>query len=170
MSKQISFTASIPVRSHHLKFIEYVENLQPGEPLDLKSNSTISNWLRLLLTKKSKTDVYMKSSATKIGKDYNAELKFKIGVRTFDKLEFFYSVKTIHIFNQFIYNYLCDILLLEIRKGCIRGIKEKEVIEQFMEDYGIDEMVDRDTLKKATYRLRKDKKIPSIHRQTSKTA
>jgi len=165
--KHIDFEVDMPVKGYLLKFIRHVENLKEGEALDLiKSMGAIPYMLSLLLTNKTNMNRSMKGrSFEKIWKGYDAKIKFKVSYRMQSNSKFYFEPKSIQIFDRFLHRLFHDFLLDKILKGIGEGKNEKDIIYDFLAELDIEEDVRFETIKKASYRLRKSKKIPTFYQQ-----
>ena len=169
MSKFIEIDAAVPVKPHLLKFVLHKENLQAGQSLDLKPGTVITNELKSILTNKKNID-HEKEVAKGPFSEYTAILKFKVGYRMQAYSCFFLSREGISHFNNFLHNLFHEILLDRIRYGMKSGKTEKEIIYDFMRELDIEDDISFDAVKKASYRLRKSKKIDHFYQHTRRSA
>lgn len=162
----INLVGTIPMKPHLEKYVRRIENLSPGEAIDLTGVGIIRITLRHMLTRKSiileeeSTTSYKNFEAT-----YSAKLRYRISERMQTFSEFYLSKASIIYFNRFVHTLLHEELLIKIMEGITRGEKEKDIIYDFMRQVEIDELVSFDTLKRASTRLRNAKKIGTIHQQ-----
>lgn len=155
-------TASIPVKPYLLKFLQHVENLEPGTPLDINNGSTISFFLKSVLISKLQFLDKSKMKAETMEKEFTARLNFVVVEKMKQFNKFFYTRETITTFNTFLYRMFHDFLLEEIRQGELSGKDFKEVIYNTIQKLDIDDDISFDGLKKANYRLRISKKIAEL--------
>lgn len=162
----MNLVASIPVKPHLRKFVHYLENLAPDAPLNLSRSGVVGYTLNLLLTNKTNLIHSDTLAGDKLQEKFQDQLRFKVSVRMQTFNCFYLTRRSISIFNTFLHNLLHETLLYRIRMGVAAGQDEKEIIYDFMRELDIEEDVTFDAVKKANYRLRNAKKIPTIHQQS----
>lgn len=162
---KMKLVGSVPMKPYLVKYIEKTEYLNPGQALDLSNNGAIAFVFKMLLT--NKTNIKHETSITyeQMNRTYTAVLRFKISARMQVFNEFFISRKSISIFNNYVRCLFYETLMDRIRKGVGEGRNEKDIIYEFIQELDIEEDIPADTIKRAISRLRKSKKIPTIHQQ-----
>lgn len=150
---------SIPMKPWLAKFARKIENLAEHEPVNLSHNSYIAKIIKLFLTGKTK----LKTSGEKnrIGEEYSGSLRYSIA---YSRNLIFITPTGIRTINKLLFCLFHEMLLSEILMGQRYGIDQKEIIENFLERYGIEIEIDvsYDTIKKANFRMRESKKIASF--------
>lgn len=156
----MSLKACVPVKGYLLKFVRYIENLEPGDPLDLSNGSVVSFVLKGFLTTKIKLQFESEKKYTSMQKEYTEALYFEVNEEMKQFNAFYINKSSIVAFNAFLHRLFHEMLLMEVREKKADGIQARLTIMEFMEKCGIDEEIDVGSLKKANYRLRLGKKIP----------
>ncbi|HQU52010.1 MAG TPA: hypothetical protein PK643_03310 [Saprospiraceae bacterium] len=156
----IKLHGSVPVKRYLLKYALATENLDIGEPLDLKNCGIIGFQLKLLLTNKTNVNHEDDISINTLNK-FDARLTFIIHAKLKAFNGFFISRKSIVIFNSFLHQLFHEELLRAIIKAEENNILIADVIHDFMNRYGIeeDEDISFDAVKKANYRLRNSRNM-----------
>lgn len=162
----MKLVGTLPVKPYLAKFVYSREYMEPGKALNLQNNSVISYTLKMLFTNKTNLDESDYLSYEKMNKEYTGEMRFKITSRMQAFSCFYISRKSITVFNQFLNRLFHEFLLSRIVEGVANGKDEKEIIFEFMRELDIEDDITFDAIKKANYRLRKSKKMPTIHQQS----
>lgn len=155
---------SIPMKPWLAKFAQRVDNLPDGGVVDISSNTYIARIIKMFL--KGKTSIPERAKASSIRKDYGGLLRYSITYC--DRM--YLSPQDIVSINKLIFSFFHEMLLSRIRYAQRYQIEEKETIYRFLEEYGIEveEDITFDTIKKASYRLRKSKKIEHFYTTKSR--
>lgn len=164
--KHLKLVGQIPVEPYLLKFVQHLENLEPGEAINISHECGIIPFtLKMLLT--NKTNIQEESLLTykKFESKYPARIRFKISARMQVFNTFYLTRKSISVFNQFLRTMFYDLLLERIKSGIQEGQTQKDIIYQFMRELDIEEDISFDTIIRKVNRVRKVKKIPTIHQQ-----
>jgi hypothetical protein len=96
---------------------------------------------------------------------YQSLLHFTVDLWRSDKLKVIITMRSIRLFDNFLYDDFHDYLLGRIMYERSEGGKEKDVIQQVMHDLDIVDDISYDALKKSSLRLRNLRKIPHFRSQ-----
>jgi hypothetical protein len=155
----IKLHGTVPVKRYLYKYATIIENLPPGEPLDLTNCGIIGFQLKLLLGNKTNVN-HQDAISTNTMNKYDALLKFKVHSKLKSFNGFFISRKSIVLFNSFLHQLFHEELLREIVKGESTNVDLKDIIYAFLNKYDIDEDdISFGAVKKANFRLRKSRKM-----------
>jgi hypothetical protein len=154
---------SIPMQPYLRKFALSLENKGKDGVIVLAENTLIAKILKLLLTGKSALE--KRSDMKKLSEKYTESLRFEINYRTLDKGTMYMPPKTVVYFNNLIYDLFHETLLQRILFEYSDGVNEKDVIERFLLEHGIEPDIDIlvESVKKTSYRLRIAKNIPHFY-------
>jgi len=160
----MNIQGAIPVRTYLYKYVLFRENLEPDEPLDLCRRGTIPRVLSTLLEGKLNNDDYRDNYTPQLDL-YQSMLQFTFDAYRRERFTVIITMKSIRLFDNFLYDDFHDYLLGRIMYERSEGGKEKDVIEQVMHDLNIVEDISYDALKKSSFRLRNLRKIPHFRAQ-----
>jgi len=155
---------TIPVQPHILRFIQYLEELEDGDALDLQRNSFVSKLVKSILVMKSTYyDQYRNTNKT--DKRLTAELPV-IMTGSMEKYNAqFYTHESVYRINNQLCLLLDEWIIDRIRKSSNK--RAIHVMAECLEDLGIEDMVDIDSIKKRIQRSRKTKKTLSQQQKKS---
>lgn len=149
--------AEFPVKGYLKHYVYWKENLEMGDTLDLSGAGKIPLILSGILTGKLTVPPDEFNSIPSV---YDARLPFLLTVEQVNRNLMFFTIEGIRFFNTFLYRDFHEALLQSILIGREIGISEIDTINNWIDNLEIRDMITFDALKKASYRLRKEKKIP----------
>lgn len=155
----MKITVGMPVKPYLKKYIYWKENLPEDTVLELTYQSEIFMVLGALLSGKMTTQ-HRGSISDAIPKEYSSEIICRITPERDARGLLFYTLDNIRFFNTYLYKTFHDDLLYMILLNKEFGIDETTTIYTFMESLGIEDLITFDALKKASYRLRKERNLP----------
>lgn len=164
---KIEIEAKIPIRPHLLKFLLKVENMAPGDKLDLSSGGAIPFFVQLLLCHKgelmSKDRYQSKKKIDQVPKYFTDTLEVKVSANFIPSGRIFLGYDSVFQLDKYLHKLMHDFLIDRISRD---NKTEKQVILEFMDEFGITEdIISFDALKKAAQRLRTRKKIDGKRKQ-----
>lgn len=152
--------AGMPMKPYLKHYVLWKENIGPDEILDLSESQSEISWvLAGCLTNALK---YNFDKHRKLSKAYSEKLIFAISPKRIQYNMIYFAPPQIRYFNTFVYRQLHHHLLDRVMRGQARGIPEVDIIWEFMYETGIEPYANFEALKKANYRLRKSKNLPSF--------
>lgn len=153
----MTIEAAMPMRPYLKRYVEWKENIGPGEYVDITdSNSELSWVLGGVLTNALEAGP---QNPRKLNGEYCDKLWFRINPKKLQYNMIFFNERQIRYFNTYVYRRLHSHLSEEILRHINRGIPEIDTIWKFIWQTGIEGMISADALVKANYRLRKSKKM-----------
>lgn len=169
---KLELEAKIPIRPHLLKFLLKVENMAPGEKLNLDSGGAIPFFVQFLLCNKCELmlkDRYQsKRKPDQIPADFSATVTVKVSTNFIPSGRIFISYDSVFQLDRYLHKMMHDFLNDRIQRG---DQTEKQAIMEFMDEFNITEDdISFDAIKKATQRLRTRKKIDGKRKQKRQTA
>lgn len=148
----------IPIRPHLLRYVQWREHLDAGAPIIVPGITPIAQALDLCLTNKTS---YLTSTLRKeepSAHEYTERLYYLVRGATRCRYNFhFVTAPQGMAFNIFLHHAMHDDLLRLIQAGQAAGQYEINIIRNFLEDTGMDDLINDESVKKAQYRLRKTK-------------
>lgn len=155
-TNQKGVSGRILMREPLRQFLIVREGLQPDQPLLIvPGKSPIKIFLDSLLT--NKTSI-REDKRSRISEVYDCGLDFVITEGVAEWGELFMTPTRVIRFNSFVRQLMIDTLVFQTISNKKRGIKEKQTIYEFIEDYQL-YMINFDALKKATLRYRNIKEL-----------
>lgn len=153
-------TGRVPTTTYLRKFVEFIEGLEAGEPLDLTSQGIVPKYLKGILV--GKRQLYQDFPHKKLaGKD--DEIRYIVNEDMLDSGRHFLTRRHINAFNSFVYSQFHAMLLFKIRLDMKKGATEKEVILDYMQILGIEEEeYSMTSIKRQITRLRTSKHMPTL--------
>lgn len=149
--------AEFPVKAYLKRYVYWKENLEESELLDLSGPGEIPLVLGGILTGKLSV---APDEFQAIPSIYDDRLPFLLTVEQVNRNLMFFTIEGVRYFNTYLYRDFHETLLHSIICGKDRGVSEVDTINRWIDHMGIHDMISFDALKKASYRLRKEKKIP----------
>jgi hypothetical protein len=147
----------LPVKPYIKQYVLYKQNLLPGDcHIDLSGPGEIPLILRSLLVGKMKGTPYRHEPSEDV---YDSILMLKIPQWQMSRSEIVITQEGMHLANQFLITNFQEYLLTRILEGRKAKKTENKIIYEIINEMGIDDLISFDALKKASYRLRKRKKI-----------
>jgi len=156
------FTGVMPMQPHLLKFVYWMENMEPGEPIDLTKKTMITRTMLLLFTPKKQIPINDSDTVTNQFTRFTVKLKYSITLRQKQFKDFYISRSNIALFNDHMHLLFHEILTQRILTQ-IHSKKEKTIVEDYLKEIGADDDIDWHTVKRTNGRLRGNKEIPTIH-------
>lgn len=155
-----TIVGKVPTTTYLRKFVEFIEDVGPEEPIDLQSAGVVPKFLKGLLVGKKK--LYMDYPPKVIG-GKDDEIRYIVDKKMLDTGEIFITRRHINIFNSFLYSQFHGMLLFKIRLDMKKGANEKDVILDYMQLLGIEEdEYAMSSIKRQITRLRASKHMPSL--------
>ncbi len=149
-------TGCIPVKKHLLQYVIWRERLpDAGTPIPVPGLGPIAAALDMVLTF---DHIYLDSAPSPVVDKFTGRLYY--AVESTDR-QFVPDTGAL-MFNRFLEQLLRDDLNARILEGKTLGIQEKNVIERFLSETGLDEYLDFESVKKAQWRLRVHRRAPLI--------
>gem|GEM_PF-2346441 len=151
---------NILVQPHILKFVNWLENLESGERLDLSGGGIISHTLVLLLRPKTLTkEVKIKGKL----EHFTTTLPYVMSFRLFKNAHATLGRKEVLIFHHHMHKLFHEFLLRQILHYIHSGKTQIEAIKDFLILIDAEEDVDWESVKRVNLRLRNSKKIVSFY-------
>ena len=151
---------TIPIKPHLKKFVCWLENLKEDDHINLYQRTTIPRILKLLLT--FKTEIIIDSDRP-LPQDLTDQISYSLTIKRLDRGDIHLTKAGIIEFNSFLHYLFHDMLLArvvrEVGKSKPNKKTEKQVIYEFLEEIGIEDIVNYESVKKSSYRLRKEKNM-----------
>ncbi len=148
----------IPIRPHLLRYVEWRECLVAGHPIVIPGMTIIAQALDLCLTNKTS---YLTSTIRREESrvhEYSGRLHYLVHGITRCRYNFhFVTAQQGMAFNIFLHHAMHDDLLRLIQAGQAAGQYEINIIKNFLDETGMDELINYESVKKAQYRLRQAK-------------
>lgn len=150
------YSGMLPIRPDLLAFIQWRENIAPGEALQLPGHGAISNYLSSLIT--FGKSMYF-PGANRMAPDneaLTARLKFQAAPGLIDCSFFEYADLVAFAFNEYLYKHWIDSLATYIQSAMLYNQKldAKDLLADYMRQTGVDSYREMDADIKAYYRLR----------------
>lgn len=151
----------LPVKKHLLAFVAWREHFPDLlTPLTVPGLGPIAAALDMVLTT---GDAYLASSNWLTVDTYGARLHYLVQDIPRLRQDMLYVTDAgAAQFNRFLEQLLQDDLHARILAGKKNGDQEKRIIERFMDETGLNEYLEFDMLKKAQWRLRTHRGVPSV--------
>lgn len=151
----------IPVTTINRKFVEWKENINKLPNRVITERSFIGMLLDQLLTDEA---TYQSSKLISGLDEYTDFLTIEISTSSISQGRFFIPDHSIIYFNLMIHRFMHEVLLDRILDRDSLGINQMETIYDFIEDYGLEALIDKlpERLRKGQYRLREEKQIGSL--------
>lgn len=147
-----TYIGHINIQPHLLAFLQGKEALQPGEPVNLLSETVAAMHLRSLLT--TKTAIQDDKRHT-VPLDYTARLDYVAPGYNSRQMQVFLTPTRIISFNSFLHKWMMATLFERVELlTTVAGLREKTVLEGFVEEFGMFEHVNVESLKRAMTRRR----------------
>lgn len=161
----VNLVGTIPVRTYLKKYVHYVEHIKGGEALNLKNNSSISNFLMMLFTNKTNVKDTEQWSYEKLKKKFPSRLRFKVNSRMKAFNCFFMTRTSIVVINRQLEKRFVDFLLDRVRVGIQHGQSKEQVLRGVIDELDITFDVNYDTILKKVQRGQESKKMDGIIQQ-----
>lgn len=158
---------TIPIRPHLKKFIQYIENLEVDAPIDIYGKGIVALTLKMLLTFKTHIEIHESRS---LPKELTETIQYTVTLSHFNRGKLHLSKAGIIEFDKFIHSLMHEVLLQKVLMYIKTGRQEKDAINDFCDDVGIDEEISFEGLKKSNYRLRNAKKITHFYAKSVRAA
>ena len=127
----MTIEAAMPMRPYLKRYVEWKENIGPGEYVDITSSNSELSWvLGGVLTNALQNENCEKK--TKLPKDYSEKLWFIIDPFRFDRNYIFFNELQIRYFNTYVYRRFHYHLAEEIERHIDRGVPEIDTIWKFI--------------------------------------
>lgn len=159
-----SLTVDIPVQRFLKKYFYAQEKLPYGTPVDTTKGGHLPIVINLLFTGKIDTNFH----EDELG-DLDDHIPVILKYRRIDRLQLTINQERLNFFNAFLYKSFHDTLLTKVMAHYemgAHGKNEANVIKDYMHELDIIDDTNFDTLKKASYRLRKSRNMP-VFRDTN---
>lgn len=165
----MNITVSIPCKPYLVKFVEYIECLEPGQHLEVNNSGVLGRIIRLLATNKDK----LKDESTKSyfgdDKEFTGSLTFRITARMQARNCFFFHRDTTYDINYLLYLQFHEFLFEKIRDA--RRKDEKAQIKAIIEEWRdvlkfSEDDIDYDSIKRSNHRFRVKKHNKSSTEQS----
>ena len=142
----------IAIKPHLLRYIQWREQFrQEDQPLIVPGLGPIAHVLGMMLV----TDrEYLNAAPLTTVEGYTATLHYKVVQRHTLEQRYYLTDEGTREFNRFLQQMLQDDLFFRVREGQRKKQQEKDIIEAFLHDTGLDEWLEFDTQKKANFRLK----------------
>ena len=160
----MNLTIGMPCQAFLRNYLYWKEQLPIGSDLQLDTDTEIRMVIRGLLVGKMSVATDPNAS-DKLPDKYNAEIVCKLPAREFHAMRLNWNIGSIRFFDTYLYRRMMEDLLYKVMLNKQHDIDEKITIETFMSAVKIDELIEFDRVKKAIYRLRKERKLPIFHLQ-----
>lgn len=156
----------LPVKGYIKHYVLFKQNLPiPDGTIDLSAPGEIVLILRSLLQGKLAGEPYRHNPIPEI---YDGNLNLIIPQWQANKTRIVITEEGIHLANQFLLTSFQEWMVDRVINAMKHGVTEHETIYQIINELAIDDLISYDALKKASYRLRKKKKIPAFRQIASK--
>lgn len=155
---------SVPVKGYLKKYLIWRLNIPEqqawigNEVIDLNQRGELTMVLRGLLEGTLSADPENISHLA----DYDSHVMVQLTRTKYNRNLLVYTADGIRWFNSYLYHSFHDFLLQRILINMEHGIPEKESIYATMEELNLYDLITFEALKKASYRLRKVRKIPNF--------
>lgn len=151
----------LPIKKHLLQFVAWREHLPDlVTPLTVPGLGPIAAALDMVLTT---GEAYLRSNSWLTIDTYGARLHYIVQDIPRLKQDTLYVTDAgAAQFNRFLEQLMRDDLNSRILDGKKRGEQEKRIIEQFLDETGLNETLDLDAEKKAQWRLRNHRGMPRV--------
>lgn len=148
----------VPIVRYLKKYVYAHEQLPYDSPIDTSKGGHIITPLTLLFT--GKTDLRWQETSIKGEYDY---MPILLPWRNLERSQVVITPERVSFYNSFLYKSFLDQLLLKVMVGRVAKITEADTIRNEMAELDIVDDIDYDTIKKAIYRLKIRRKIPSFY-------
>lgn len=152
----------MPMEPYLKNYFCWKENLQLDAKVKVDYSTEFRMVLNGLLCGKFKVNSQDKLSDP-LPKKFADQLICLVPIERIDRQLFWYTLAHIRFFNNYMRKSFHEDLLFYIMMNKQRGIEEKRTILSFMESLKIDHLVTFEALKKASYRARKNRKLPIFY-------
>lgn len=151
----------LPIKKYLLQFVAWREHLpDPTAPISVPGLGPIAAAIDMVLTT---GDAYLRSNSWFTIDSYGARLHYIVQDLPRLKRDTLYVTdEGAAQFNRFLEQLMRDDLNMRILDGKKRGDQEKRIIEGFLDETGLNEYLDFDSEKKAQWRLRTHRGVPSV--------
>lgn len=154
----MTIEAAMPMRPYLKRYVEWKENIGPGEYVDITSSNSELSWVLGGVLTNALRNVDCEK-ITKLPSDYSEKLWFIINPGRFYANMIYFNEQQIRFFNTYVYRRFHYHLSEEIERHIEHGVPEIDTIWKFIWQTGIEGMISPDALVKANYRLRKNQKM-----------
>lgn len=151
----------LPIKPAHLQYVVWRERLvSPSAPLLVPGLGAISAGLDMALITGA---AYLDSRSTQQVDFYTAKLHYRIhDLMHLQADRLYVSDYGAELFSRFLEQLMRDDLNDRVLRGKQQGRLEKNTIESFLDETGLNEWFEFDSEKKAQWRLRKHRGLPNI--------
>lgn len=159
--RKTPITGQIPMVPDLKKYLQRRENIEEDAPLIFPGKSIIKLYLSSIIFEEKGVQ---RDSLDEISKEhYTVKQKFEIHGTNCEWGDLFYTPSRIVHFNTFVRSCMLEDLTFQTIINFQKGINEKETIYNFLDFYELEQPFD--TIKKAVYRLRKDRDLDIFPRR-----
>lgn len=154
----------LPLEPAHLRYVEWRENLHSGQAIEIPGRSAIAAHLNALMSFAilfADEDRFPQPAPLQL-QAYTAKLYFNANHHLARHEIFLLADRIAFYLNDYLYTSLHDCLLDLVIAGKRDGKQEQHIIEYFLRQTQLDEYLDFEAVKKAQYRARKYRDMPSI--------
>lgn len=147
----------LPVKAHLLQYVVWRERLPAADtPIPVPGLGPIAAALDMVRTF---DHVYLGAAPREAVDHFTARLYYALDP---SETRRFVADPGVILFNRFLDQLLRDDLFARILAGKSGGLQEKKVIEDFLTETRLDEFLDFESVKKAQWRLRVNRRVPTI--------
>lgn len=157
MNMQMAF----PIKRYLKKYFYWRENIPYNSIIDFSKyeNREVCMVMSKLMEGKM-TFSGSGSTNSDSNEQYNDHIPIAFTITQFKHNKIFVSTQAIRFFNTYLQRNLHEMLVQRILAVRNYGVSESDVINQFMADVDLLDDITFDALKKGSYRLRSEKKLP----------
>lgn len=150
------YSGMLPVRPDMLAFIQWRENIAPGQAIRLPGHGAISTQLANIIEFGKYMYFPGANRMAPENEDLTAKLKFVADPGLIDCSFFEYADLVAHYFNQYLYKYWLDCMATFVQSAVFYapGLDSKDILSDFQRQTGVDMYREFDADIKAYYRLR----------------
>lgn len=147
----VTSSGHLAIKPQLLQFLQVKEHLSTGQPLVLNSEGIAAMYLgSLLLNKQALRD----DQRHHIPADYTAKLHYKAPNDRDARLHVFLTPTRVIRFNSFLHHWMMQTLYERVDLLLPMKLQEKRIIEGFVEEFELHEVVNVESLKRACTRRR----------------
>lgn len=157
---KMTLNIGLPIKGYLKQYVLFKQNLLPEDvPVDLSGAGEIPLILRSLLVGKLRGNPYRHEPSEEV---YDGMLWLQIPKWHITRSKIVITEEGVHLANEFLLCNFHEYLLTRVLEGKKNKRTEHDTIYDIINEMGIDELISYDALKKASYRMRERKKIPSF--------
>lgn len=157
---------SVKIKRYLKQFIISHLRLDPDNPIiDLSQDGFLPNLFSMFIVGKT----YDENRKLKSREEYNDILVFQVNQYQLSQGRQWLSPSATEALNKLIQKHFHELILTRVLLGVSVGADAKSVILDFLKEYNVepDEDISLDAIIKASYRLRKSRKIPLFRKSDS---